>query len=338
MHAEATLVTTADPTAPAVLAQECGLTIYTWPKSFCDPHIARIQRNAMRSWMHLTPRPAILVFGNEPGVAAFCGESGLRHVPDELAGIHGAVSIRELADKVEALSQTPFYCFVNADIILTNELIAGMNAVSGRFPSFLMGGSPWNLEVLTDLDFESGWDRELKQRALNEGEPRGYNCSDFFLYRRGYLRRAPPLLIGRNHVDNGLMWFTRKQGAALVDATTGALSVHQNHHYRHIGGEFVRPKGGEDALWNERCVGGKRHLFTWANATHHYTPSGIRPYLAGKLWKLGAFSWQAKLINRLVWVPLARITAPVRTLLGARNPRCLTPRRDQTAVGRQRDE
>lgn len=50
------------------------LTIYTWPKSFEDKHIATIQRNAVRSWLQLRPKPAIFVFGNAPGTAEHCAE------------------------------------------------------------------------------------------------------------------------------------------------------------------------------------------------------------------------------------------------------------------------
>jgi hypothetical protein len=298
-----------------------GLTLFTWPKSFSDPLIARIQRNAVRSWLKLHPQPAILVFGNEPGTAEYCAEFGVRHIRDEMETIHGAVTLRDLANKAETLSDTAFYCFVNADIILTNDLLAAVDAVSKELPDFLLGGSPWNLEVPGELDFDAGWENDLKRRALEEGELRGYNCSDFFVYRKGYMKSAPPLLIGRNHVDNGMMWFTRNRGAALVDGTTGAICVHQNHHYKHIGGQQVRPRGGREELWNEQCVGGRSNLFTWANATHHYTSGGVQPYLAGRLWRWGLFSTRNKVIYCVVWGPIARLTRPLRRLLGWTNPR-----------------
>ena len=44
------------------------LTIFTAPKPFTDPHIALIQRNAILSWLHLGPRVAVILLGEELGL------------------------------------------------------------------------------------------------------------------------------------------------------------------------------------------------------------------------------------------------------------------------------
>ncbi len=43
-------------------------TLFSTPKPFRG-EFARIQRNAMRSWVALRPRPEILIFGDEEGTA-----------------------------------------------------------------------------------------------------------------------------------------------------------------------------------------------------------------------------------------------------------------------------
>ena len=45
------------------------LTIFTSPKPFTDPHIATIQRNAIRSWQSLGEEVEVLLIGEEPGIA-----------------------------------------------------------------------------------------------------------------------------------------------------------------------------------------------------------------------------------------------------------------------------
>jgi hypothetical protein len=317
------------PSATQVREHSCVegpiLTLFTWPKSFGDRHIARIQRNAARSWVRLEPHPEILVFGDAPGGVEYCAEFGLKRVPDPMDVIDRTVRLRDMAAHAEAISDTPFYCFVNADIILTDSLMEGLKIVSARFERFLLGASPWNVNVTEDLTFGEGWEAALEQKARAENDPRPRACSDFFLYPKGYLASAPELLIGRAYVDNGLMWYVRKRRDALIDGTPGIFSFHQRHEYKHLGENAGKQGEAPGALWNIRAVGGRGHLFTWANATDHYTRHGIRPYWPGRLcrWSTHAVagSRASSAFNSLVWSKAAAATRPVRKALGLVNPR-----------------
>jgi len=299
------------------------LTLYTWPKSFADPHIARIQRNAVRSWLLLKPKPTIVVFGNEPGIAEYCAEFGLLRAQDPMEVIDGTVRIRDMALKAEALSSTPFYCFINADIILTSSLTAALPAISASFPRFFLGASPWNVDIQEDLHFGPGWEETLEKRARVQNELRSRSASDFFLYPKGYLKAAPGLIIGRFYIDNGLMWYVRNRGDALIDATPGVLSVHQNHHYGHLGEKAERKEETKGALYNIQALGGRGRLYTWVNATHHYTKTGIRPYRFGRMCRWSthvAAPRSSKVVNRLVRT-LALASRPIRAAIGLVNPR-----------------
>ena len=57
------------------------LTLFAIPKHFRG-HFATIQRNAITSWTRLTPRPEILLFGDEEGTGEIARELGLRHFPE----------------------------------------------------------------------------------------------------------------------------------------------------------------------------------------------------------------------------------------------------------------
>ena len=45
-------------------------TFFAMPKAFRG-HVGMIQRNAIGSWLRLTPRPEILLFGDDEGIAEF---------------------------------------------------------------------------------------------------------------------------------------------------------------------------------------------------------------------------------------------------------------------------
>jgi len=301
------------------------LTLYTWPKSFADDHIARIQRNAARSWLQLDPKPVILVFGDEPGVSEYCQEFGLTRVPDTMEVIDGTVRIRDMAVKAEALSDTPLYCFINADIILTSSLMKALPVISAAFTRFLLGASPWNMDIKEDLKFEPGWEEALEQRGRAQNDLRARASSDFLLYPKGFLAAAPELIIGRPYIDNGLMWYTRKRGDALIDGTPGIFSVHQDHHYKHFGEKADRKSETPGALLNIRALGGRGRLYTWANATDHYTKTGLRPYWNGRICRWSthvvAGSRASKIFNQVVWKTAAMASRPVRKALGLVNLR-----------------
>jgi hypothetical protein len=301
------------------------LTLYTWPKSFDDPHIATIQRNAVRSWLLLRPRPVICVFGDAPGTAEYCAEFGLNHVTARLASIDGTARIRDMAALAEAASDTRCYCFVNADILLTGSLMEAIRVLCARCDRFLLGASPWNLDVREELSFAPGWEAELERRARERNDLRPVNSSDLFLYPKGFLANAPELVVGRFYIDTGLMGFARRSGAALIDGSPGILTVHQNHHYAHLGKREFDPAASAGALWNLDAIGGRKYLFTWRNATHHYTRQGLRPYWAGRLcfWSTHHRSgtWLSRRFISLIYTPLARATSVLRKPLGLTNPR-----------------
>ena len=58
------------------------LTIFAIPKSFEDPHINIIQRNAIQSWLQLQPKCEIILFGNDKGVAETAEEFGVKYIPE----------------------------------------------------------------------------------------------------------------------------------------------------------------------------------------------------------------------------------------------------------------
>ena len=57
------------------------ITFFSAPKPFTDPHIATIQRNAIKSWT-LLPDVEVILLGEETGLAEAARELGVKHIPN----------------------------------------------------------------------------------------------------------------------------------------------------------------------------------------------------------------------------------------------------------------
>src|SRR5436190_8087126 len=75
------------------------------------------QRNAVTTWTLLRPRPEVILFGDEEGVAELCAELGLRHVPEVRRSEHGTPLISDLFGRAQRLARADLLCFVNGDIV-----------------------------------------------------------------------------------------------------------------------------------------------------------------------------------------------------------------------------
>ena len=64
------------------------LTLFSAPKPFTNPHIAMIQRNAIKSWT-LLPDVEVVLIGKEEGLAEAAQELGVKHVPHVASNRNG---------------------------------------------------------------------------------------------------------------------------------------------------------------------------------------------------------------------------------------------------------
>src|ERR1700689_2205182 len=96
------------------------LTIFAIPKPFRGQSDL-IQRNAVASWTRITPRPEVLLFGDEEGTAEVARELGVRHAPEVARNELGTPRLDDLFARAERIATTPLLAYVNADIILSDE-------------------------------------------------------------------------------------------------------------------------------------------------------------------------------------------------------------------------
>jgi hypothetical protein len=300
------------------------LTFFSTPKPFAG-HISVIQRNAIQSWQRLHPDVEVILFGADAGAAEICREFGLRHEPAVERKEDGTKSLRSIFGRAQEIARHSRLCYVNCDIVLTDDFLRALDAVSRWQEQFLMVGRRWDLDVTQPLDFsQPNWAEALVHRAHNEGFQRLYYNIDYFAFPRNFYREIPDLVIGRNWWDGWLVWRAATQGAPVVDVSELVCAVHQNHDYSY------HPQGiqgvwfGEGSLRNMKNAGGMRHLHTIEDANYRLTVRGFEPnrfyWLAPVKRTVREVAATIRRFFRLCfWHPFLDLTRPARSALGLRS-------------------
>jgi len=284
------------------------LTICTTAKPFRG-HISVIQRNAIASWTQLEPRPQVMLFGTEEGTAETARDLGLIHLPDVACNRHGTPLLPDILAQAEKHATGDVLVYVNADIILLPQFVAGIAKVRARFPRFLAVGRRTNLDITEPLDFGPGWQERLLDRLRREGRLETHTGIDFFAFPRGVYRDVPPLAIGRVWFDQWFIKYARQQHLPVVDLTAYAPIAHQNHDYSHVaGGRNFGTYGGVEADENLAYYGERPHTYTILNATHVLAENGsIRRVV---------FRKQAQAVRTFFWEVFVHRTHKMRKRLG----------------------
>ena len=209
--------------------------------------------------------------------------------------------------------------------MLTQDFLAALQRVRGAHARFLMVGRRRDTEIRASIDFAGAdWEVRLRERALRQGQRRGAEWIDYFVFSRGvYGEELPPFVIGRVFWDNWLVWKALDSGYPVIDVSAVVLAVHQNHDY----GYHPQGKAGvfHDGEAGRNCelAGGWRRLRTIADATEVLRASGLKP---NPLRHWAAMRRYARQAGRVAfhggiercWFALLGLTRPVRRRLGLR--------------------
>lgn len=267
------------------------LTLFSAPKPFTNPHIARIQYNALRNWAALGEEVRVILLGEEEGLAEAARATGALHVRDVARSPSGAPLVSDMFAQAREHSDTPLLACVNADILLFPDFLEQARALQLAHPRFLAVGQRWDLEVQEDLLFEAGWPQTLRERAQREGRLHKATGSDYFLFPRDCFRDMPRFAIGRAGWDNWMIYSGRRQHFPVIDASQAIFIIHQNHDYSHLPGgqpHYRHPETEE----NVRLAGGRRAIFELRDTNWLLTPSGLqRKPLGGERLRREAEIW-----------------------------------------------
>jgi hypothetical protein len=291
------------------------LTLFAMPKPFVG-HIDVIQRNAIRSWTLLKPRPEIILYGNEVGTGEVARELRVEHSPEVRVNASGTPLLSDFFLRASVQAKEPLLCYINADIILLGNFSAAVKEIRKWRKKFLASGQRWDLDVPELLDFNAAeWESKLLERARREGFQRRPNWVDYFIFDREYAKNLPPFAIGRTCWDNSLIWRALDSGRPLLDLSQRVEVVHQNHDYSHHKGGTAGVWEGEEARENLRLAGGRRRLSTMLEATHFLGTDGPEKKKGQRAERVGRYAR-----GLMVDLPMAALewSRPIRHALGIR--------------------
>jgi hypothetical protein len=275
------------------------LTLFSIPKAF-EGHVGLIQRNAIRSWTALRPDVQVVLVGDEPGIAEAATALGASHVSGVAVSDRGTPRIDDAFARVDDVAVHPLRCFVNADVVLLDDLPRAAESIRAVFSQFLIVGETRDLDIRGELSLGTASERAaLRARALVEGDSRGPTAIDYFVFTPGLFDPVPPFVVGRARFDNWLVWRARQRGP-VVDATRAVVPVHQRHDYAHVTGGFEEAHFGGEALRNEELAGGGSRAYTIFDASQRLGPDGLIRRHVGSVFRARERARKAawKLANR----------------------------------------
>ncbi len=278
------------------------ITLFSAPKPFTHPHIATIQRNAIKSWT-LLPEVEVILLGEEEGLAEAARELGVKHIPHVERNAGGVPLLSSMFHLARENSHSDLLCIINADIILMPDFLrAALDSRSlllenrrqaarlqnfilkaalesrslllkdqrqaARLQNFILLSQRWDLDVTQSIEFTEGWQDRLSALVRSQGTLHRPAGSDFFLFPRSAYHDVPPFTIGRAGWDNWMIYKARREGWPVIDCTPSVMIVHQNHDYSHLPGgkpHYDHPETNE----NIRLAGGQANIrYTILDATH----------------------------------------------------------------------
>ena len=209
------------------------VTLFSAPKSFTDPHIALIQRNAIQSWTQL-PEADVILLGEEKGLAEAAWELGVRHFPGVACNTYGTPLISSMFQLAREHSNSELLCIINTDMILMSDFAQAAQQTVKLKDKFVLLSQRWDVDFAGPIEFTNGWQDRLRSSVLGKGTLHRPAGSDFFLFPLSCYNDVPDFAIGRAGWDNWMIYRARQEKWPVIDATPSIMIVHQNHDYGHL--------------------------------------------------------------------------------------------------------
>jgi hypothetical protein len=258
------------------------MTIFTAPKPFKETHISIIQRNAIRSWKALGPEVQVILMGKDEGIAETALELAVSHRPDVGCSALGTPLISSMFELARQANDSPLLLCINADIILLPGLLDVAQKIAGQAGQFLALGQRWDLDLRQALTFALGWADQLSRDVQQRGRLHPAVGSDYFIFPRACYTHVPDFVIGRSAWDNWMIYDARRKKIPVVDITSSALVIHQDHDYSHLPGGKP-PYHLPETMNNIRLAGGRRTIFYIIDSNFQLKDGKLKPI--SRSWK-----------------------------------------------------
>ncbi len=242
------------------------ITLFSAPKPFTNPHIAVIQRNAIRSWQNLGEQVQIVLIGEEEGLAETAAELGICHLRQVQRNEQGTPLVSSIFSLAREFSSAPVLAYVNGDILLLSDFVQAVRHAADQLERFLLISQRWDLAVPRELDFTGDWEQRLKAELTRKARLHPPAGSDVFVFPRREFDPLPDFAIGRAGWDNWMIYSARKNGIPVVDATSSMTVIHQDHDYSHLPGGKPHYDLPESQV-NMQMGGGPGSMYTILDST-----------------------------------------------------------------------
>jgi hypothetical protein len=218
------------------------LTIFTCLKSFSDPLIATIQRNALTSWTFLSPRPEIIVFGDHQGVPEIAKGLGITYIKGVKTNpADGRELMSDAFAKAGKRGKHDLMMYCNADIIMPINFLDVVQSIDCL--NYLMIGERWNTDLAHAINFQNpNWWVETQAYARDHGRGAGVVSVDYFVHKRGAFGELPVMSSGGFYTDNWIVNRALDLNLPVIDASQVVMAIHQNHGGLSIGERHELPE------------------------------------------------------------------------------------------------
>lgn len=230
------------------------LTIFTSCRSFQYQNFDTIQRNAIESWLHLDPKPEVILMGNDEGSEKVAAEYGIRYVPDIKYSDSGTPRFDTMFDKANELATNKYLLYASCDIVLFQDTMKALEILIKNFQDNFVG--------VVEKEGKAGL-RELN-REIQVGRKK-YKMVLVLLGRqvviigfslKVYTKMYCLFILGVVHVIVGFFWDAWRRGI-MVDLTETVMIVDYLHNYTYMNSK-VR---NQEIKYNRNLAGqNKRHI------------------------------------------------------------------------------
>lgn len=190
------------------------ITLYTTFRSFKHPKYAKIQHDAIASWLRLKPVPQIVALGDDGGTAEVCKRYGFKHIPVIPVSKAGTPYMDTLIQRAEDVAKHDIMLLCCSDIIITQDTIPAARAIKKLKDQFCVCARKKHVQCHKGKVTEVRWAT--------------WQAGDYWLHSKGIFKGMPRFLIGRHLLERWMYRFLCNKDA-LIDGTPAITVKHQLH-------------------------------------------------------------------------------------------------------------